>query len=106
MVTVAVADFVGSSTLVARTVAVVVPLTAYGEVYTPDAFTAPGPETIAQVTAVLSALLTVAVNCPVCEGDIAAGARGGVYGYCPWLAPSSRDNAKRPVRPRFPCGNE
>jgi hypothetical protein len=74
IVTVAVADFVGSTTLVARTVAVVGPLTAYGELYTPNAFTAPGPDTSAQVTAVLSVLLTVAVNCPVCDGHIAPGA--------------------------------
>jgi hypothetical protein len=71
IVTVAVADLVGSTTLVARTVAVVWPLTTVGDVYTPNAFTAPGPDTIVQVTAVLAALLTVAVNCRVCDGDIA-----------------------------------
>ena len=69
-VTVAVPDLVLSATLVAVTVTVCATGTELGAVYKPVAEIEPAPlGAIVQVTAVLSLLVTVAVNCCVDESN-------------------------------------
>src|SRR4051812_14327947 len=67
---VAVADFEVSATLVARTVTLAAEARKAGDVYHPELLMPPGPDTTLHVTAVLLALMTVAVNCCICEGYI------------------------------------
>lgn len=66
--TVAVADFVGSATLVAVMVTVCGELIEAGAVYRPLT-SVPTAGFIDQVTAVFVLPVTVAVNCEVCEAD-------------------------------------
>jgi hypothetical protein len=65
--TAAVADFVVSATLVARTVTVCDVVTDAGAVYKPEVEMVPTDGLIDHVTAVLVEPVTVALNCRVCE---------------------------------------